>query len=274
MAREVFEFNVHNALSDDRALGDSSFGLRRIFAIVFLPEALRDSVYSAVSTHKTEFSLSSMLTVVITVIGSSESADDCHGLFTFVSCGMKNENFRHLRRRGISFPGERHGERIRTPRGPTATAVTENGLFSSLATRSPHAGTSAVVRDTFARFYRRRRRREIRSGPSEANFFFSARKSLASAAREMENVYPRHAPVLGNLTGSGWTVASRESVLSLVVVLGSSVSLVGLIFAFITYRCVFPRGKYRNPTSRTNSSFPPYGNVLNHTRTGYRRAVM
>lgn len=41
---------------------------------------------------------------------------------------------------------------------------------------------------------------------------------------------------MGNLTGNGWTVASQESVLSLIVVLGSSVSLVGLIFAFITYR--------------------------------------
>lgn len=42
--------------------------------------------------------------------------------------------------------------------------------------------------------------------------------------------------MMGNLTGNGWTVASQESVLSLIVVLGSSVSLVGLIFAFITYR--------------------------------------
>lgn len=121
-----------------------------------------------------------MLTVVITVIGSSESADDCHGLFTFVSCGTKNENFRHLRRRGISFPGERHGERIRTPRACGDGRNRKRIQFSSLATWSPHAGTSAVVRDTFARFYRRRRRRrEIRSGLSEANFFFSARKSLA-----------------------------------------------------------------------------------------------
>ncbi|VVC25696.1 Hypothetical protein CINCED_3A012620 [Cinara cedri] len=52
----------------------------------------------------------------------------------------------------------------------------------------------------------------------------------------MENIYPRRVPVIGNLTGNGWTVASQESVLSLIVVLGSSVSLVGLIFAFITYR--------------------------------------
>lgn len=52
----------------------------------------------------------------------------------------------------------------------------------------------------------------------------------------MESIYPRRVPVMGNLTGNGWTVASQESVLSLIVVLGSSVSLVGLIFAFITYR--------------------------------------
>ncbi|XP_026813725.1 adhesion G protein-coupled receptor E3-like [Rhopalosiphum maidis] len=51
----------------------------------------------------------------------------------------------------------------------------------------------------------------------------------------MESIYPRRVPVMGNLTGNGWTVASQESVLSLIVVLGSSVSLVGLIFAFITY---------------------------------------
>ncbi|XP_050535484.1 adhesion G protein-coupled receptor E2-like [Daktulosphaira vitifoliae] len=51
----------------------------------------------------------------------------------------------------------------------------------------------------------------------------------------MESIYPRRIPMLGNLTGTGWTVASQESILSLIVVLGSSVSLVGLIFAFITY---------------------------------------
>jgi hypothetical protein len=32
------------------------------------------------------------------------------------------------------------------------------------------------------------------------------------------------------------TVLSEESVLSLLIVLGSSISLVGLVFAFITYR--------------------------------------
>lgn len=52
----------------------------------------------------------------------------------------------------------------------------------------------------------------------------------------MESIYPRRVPIMGNLSGNGWTVASQESVLSLIVVLGSSVSLVGLIFAFITYR--------------------------------------
>ncbi|XP_050436641.1 adhesion G protein-coupled receptor E2-like [Adelges cooleyi] len=51
----------------------------------------------------------------------------------------------------------------------------------------------------------------------------------------MESIYPRRVPIVGNLTGTGWTVASQESILSLIVVLGSSVSLVGLIFAFITY---------------------------------------
>lgn len=57
----------------------------------------------------------------------------------------------------------------------------------------------------------------------------------------MQSVYPRRVPVPGNLTAvTGWTVASQESVLSLIVVLGSSVSLVGLIFAFITYRYANP----------------------------------
>ncbi len=56
----------------------------------------------------------------------------------------------------------------------------------------------------------------------------------------MENFYThynRHMPdfkILTNLpTGE---INKEEAVLSLIVVLGSSISLVGLIFAFITYR--------------------------------------
>ncbi|KAF0773872.1 adhesion G protein-coupled receptor E3-like [Aphis craccivora] len=71
---------------------------------------------------------------------------------------------------------------------------------------------------------------------------------------EMESIYPRRVPVMGNLTGNGWTVASQESVLSLIVVLGSSVSLVGLIFAFITYSACISYGMHQKSKSPSSSS--------------------
>jgi hypothetical protein len=59
----------------------------------------------------------------------------------------------------------------------------------------------------------------------------------------MENIYTARGHVLPNLTARGLLTVgisgqqmTQEGVLSLVVVLGSSVSLVGLVFAFITYR--------------------------------------
>jgi hypothetical protein len=59
----------------------------------------------------------------------------------------------------------------------------------------------------------------------------------------MENVYTARVHGYPNLTARGLLTVgisgqqmTQEGVLSLVVVLGSSVSLVGLVFAFITYR--------------------------------------
>ncbi|PSN45016.1 hypothetical protein C0J52_11629 [Blattella germanica] len=54
----------------------------------------------------------------------------------------------------------------------------------------------------------------------------------------MENVYTARVHGFPNLTGRGLLPEqmTQEGALSLVVVLGSSVSLVALVFAFITYR--------------------------------------
>lgn len=86
----------------------------------------------------------------------------------------------------------------------------------------------------------------------------------------MESIYPRRVPVMaGNLTGSGWTVASQESVLSLIVVLGSSVSLVGLIFAFITYRYA---GR-RSPRFGHADVLPNLSFSSSHHRPGGRESL-
>lgn len=55
----------------------------------------------------------------------------------------------------------------------------------------------------------------------------------------MDNFYAARIHGLANLTAVGarpGTDLTEESILSLVSVLGSSISLVGLVFAFITYR--------------------------------------
>lgn len=53
----------------------------------------------------------------------------------------------------------------------------------------------------------------------------------------MENIYTTRVHGFPNLTGAVLgEQMTQEGALSLVVVLGSSVSLVGLVFAFITYR--------------------------------------
>ncbi|KDR22137.1 hypothetical protein L798_02101 [Zootermopsis nevadensis] len=53
----------------------------------------------------------------------------------------------------------------------------------------------------------------------------------------MENFYTARVHGFPNLTGGlSAEQMTQEGALSLVVVLGSSVSLVGLVFAFITYR--------------------------------------
>ncbi|CAH1989599.1 unnamed protein product [Acanthoscelides obtectus] len=54
----------------------------------------------------------------------------------------------------------------------------------------------------------------------------------------MDTLYNSRVHVLSNMSSAGLeTMAlTEESILSLLVVLGSSVSLVALVFAFITYR--------------------------------------
>lgn len=53
----------------------------------------------------------------------------------------------------------------------------------------------------------------------------------------METLYTARLHGFPNLSKSAMEPAlSEESVLSLLIVLGSSISLVGLVFAFITYR--------------------------------------
>jgi hypothetical protein len=59
----------------------------------------------------------------------------------------------------------------------------------------------------------------------------------------MENFYTARVHGFPNLTARGLLAGgvsgeqmTQEGLLSLVVVLGSSISLVGLVFAFITYR--------------------------------------
>lgn len=50
-----------------------------------------------------------------------------------------------------------------------------------------------------------------------------------------------------NLTRAGFEpVLTEESILSLLVVLGSSISLVALVFAFITYRLVLRNYNYEH----------------------------
>lgn len=53
----------------------------------------------------------------------------------------------------------------------------------------------------------------------------------------METLYTARLHGFPNLSRAGLEPAlSEESILSLLIVLGSSISLVGLVFAFITYR--------------------------------------
>lgn len=52
----------------------------------------------------------------------------------------------------------------------------------------------------------------------------------------MENFYSSKIHGFPNYTSLSNGEFSQESVLSLIAVLGSSISLVGLVFAFITYR--------------------------------------
>lgn len=54
----------------------------------------------------------------------------------------------------------------------------------------------------------------------------------------METLYTSQVHGFPNLTSSYIQVSGEEGVLSLVVVLATSVSLVALVFAFITYRLV------------------------------------
>ncbi|KAI5732388.1 hypothetical protein M8J77_026115 [Diaphorina citri] len=89
----------------------------------------------------------------------------------------------------------------------------------------------------------------------------------------MENLYTRHGFPL-NYHHHHNSTGHDEGLLSLVVVLGSSVSLVGLVFAFITYRLTVPDSLLYAQSSRRESNYlSSPNNTINNNNINYSNLV-